>query len=135
MGYKRKVLHITFEDTPELEVYVRSLSVRRALSLMRTFGDLKVEDFASMPDDQAEALLGPFVDRVVSWSLEEDDGTPVPVTLDALMDWDIDEAFKMLIAWMQRATSIAVPTTAPAAGTGTVDPVEMTIPMASPGGT
>jgi hypothetical protein len=136
MGWKRKTLHLTFPDKAGLEIYVRSVNVRRALRLMRlasemtgaASGDVSEKEAMAM----AEELFGAFAGRVVSWSLEEDDGTPVPVSLDGLMDWDFDDALLWVLAWLQQATSVAVPTAAPATGTGS--PLEASIPMASASG-
>ena len=134
MGYKRKVLHLTFEDKPGLEFYIRSVSVKRALRLMRLTGSM--DD--AKPEEQAqkdiEELFGAFAERVVSWSLEDDDDTPVPVSLDSLLEWDFDDAIQWVLTWVQRATSIAVPTAAPADGTGTGTSLEASIPMASASG-
>lgn len=135
MGYKRKVLHLTFEDKPDLEIYVRSVSVGRAIRLMRLTDDLtggRIGDTAQAEKVTAE-LFGAFADRVVSWTLEEDDGSPLPVSLESLLGWDFDDAMEWVLAWMQRATSVSVPLAqapAPAAGTG----LEASIPMASPSG-
>lgn len=134
MGWKRKVLHLTFEDKPGLEIYVRSVNVGRALALMRMADELA----GGMVTDSAQAekvtteLFGAFASRVTSWTLEEDDDTPVPVSLDALLDWDFDDALLWVMAWLQQATSVQVPTAAPATGTGA--PIEASIPMASPSG-
>lgn len=139
MGYKRKTLHITFEDKPGLEIYARSLSVGNALDLMREFGEIDLTKVTAMPREQLEKLFAAFVKRVVSWSLEEDDDSPLPVTLAAFMEWDLDEAVEIFYAWLQRAVSVsfptAVPAPAPAAGTTASGEVEASIPMVSPSGT
>ena len=132
MGQKRKTLHITFEDKPDLEVYVRSVSVKRALRLMRLAGEMDEAKAEQQAEKDVEELFGAFADRVVSWTLEEDDDTPVPVSLEALLDWDFDVALQMVLTWIQQATSVAVPTTAPA--NGTESPLEASIPMASASG-
>ena len=128
MGYKRKVLHFTFEDTPGLEVWARSLSVRKSLEVTRKFADLGEADIQSMTEEQAADLFAPFVSRVVSWTLEDEDedgnAVPVPVTIDAFLDWDMDEAYKIFLAWMQRATNIAVPTEPSGPATPAADPLE-----------
>lgn len=134
MGYQRKTLHITFEDKPGLEVYARSLSVRKALSLMRDFGDVDLAKLNAVPEEQLEGMFGALASRVVSWTLEDDDGTPLPVTLDALMDWDMDEAVQIFYAWLQKAVSVSFPTGAPAQANGTGNPLETSIPMASASG-
>jgi hypothetical protein len=132
--YKRKVLHLTFEDKPGLEIYVHSVNVRRALNLMRLTDKMaggEVTDMAEAEKVTGE-LFGAFADRVVSWTLVEDDETPVPVSLDSLLDWDFDDAMLWVMTWMQQATSVTVPTAAPANRTGTG--LEASIPMASTSG-
>lgn len=135
MGWKRKVLRLTFEDKPGLEILVRSVNVRRALRLMQLTDELaggRVTDAAQAQTVTAE-LFGAFADRLVSWSLEDDDGQPVPPVLDSLLDWDFDDAMEWVMAWMAKATSVTVPTVAsPATPAG----IEARIPMstASPTG-
>lgn len=130
--YKRKVLHIKFEDHEGLDVYVRSVSVKRALRLMRLAGEMDGAKPEQQAEKDVEELFGAFADRVVSWSLVEDDETPVPVSLDALLDWDFDVALEMVLTWIQQATSVSVPTAAPARpATGAM---EASIPMASASG-
>lgn len=135
MGYQRKTLKLVFEDKPDLVVYVRSVNVRRVLHLMQLADTLSGGQFANLTEAQKviDELFGAFAERVTSWTLEDDDGEPLPVSLDSLLDWDFDEALEMVLAWIQKATSVTVPT-APGTATGP-DPVEMTIPMASAGGT
>lgn len=137
MGYKRKTLHITFEDKPGLEVYARSLSVGNALDVMQEFGEIDLSKLNAVPKEELAKLFGAFTGRVVSWTLEEDDDTPLPVTVEAFMGWDLDEAVQIFYAWLRQAVSVSFPTgtpaPAPAAGTGSQ--MEASIPMASPSGT
>lgn len=132
MGYKRKTLHLTFEDKPDLEIYVRSVSVKRALRLMRLAGEMDDSKPEQQAEKDVEELFGAFADRVVSWTLEEDDGTPVPIGLDSLLEWDFDDALPWVLIWIQRATSVVVPTAAPAQATAGA--LEASIPMASTSG-
>ena len=132
MGYKRKVLHLVFPDKPGLEIFVRSVNVRRALSLMQLADKLSGGEVTGTAEAERVTveLFGAFADRVVSWSLEEDDGTPLPVSPEALLDWDFDDAISWVLTWIQQATSISLPT-APPTGTGDL---EASIPMASASG-
>ncbi len=129
MGWKRKVLHLTFEDRPGLEVYVQSVSVRRALHLMQMTDVLssgQVTDVKQAEEVTAE-LFGALASKVTSWTLEEDDGTPLPVSLESLLDWDFDDVLLIVMAWMQKATSVTVPTVT----SGETTSLEASIPMAS----
>ena len=134
MGYQRKVLKLVFEDKPELVVFVRSVNVRRVLRLMQLAATLQGGEFTDMAEAEAviAELFGAFTDRVQSWTLADDEDKPVPVSLDALLDWDFDDAMLMVLAWLERATSVLVPTAPPADGTG--NPLEASIPMASASG-
>lgn len=123
---------MTFEDHEGLEVYVRSVSVKRALRLMRLAGEMDDAKPEQQAEKDIEELFGAFADRVVSWSLAEDDDSPVPVSLENLLDWDFDVALQMVLSWIQQATSISGPTASPANGTGS--PLEASIPMASVSG-
>jgi hypothetical protein len=134
MGYKRKVLKLVFEDKPGLEIYVHSVNVRRALNLMRLTDKMaggEVTDLAEAEKVTGE-LFGAFADRLVSWTLEDDDDKPIPVSLEALLEWDFDDAMLWVMTWMQQATSVTVPTATPANGTGSS--LEASIPMASTSG-
>jgi len=134
MGYKRKTLHLTFPDKPDLEIYVRSVNVRRALNLMRLADKMSgsgITDTAEAEKVTSE-MFGAFAERIVSWTLEDDDGSPLPVSLDSLLEWDFDDAMVWVMTWIQQATSVSVPTAAPVNGTGTS--LEASIPMASPSG-
>jgi hypothetical protein len=134
MGYQRKVLKLIFEDKPELVVYVRSVNVRRVLRLMQLAETLSGGEITDIGEAEKmiDELFGAFAERVQSWTLCDDDDSPLPVTLNALLDWDFDDAMLMVLAWIQRATSVVVPTAAPATGTG--NPLEASIPMASASG-
>lgn len=134
MGYKRKTLKLVFEDKPELEIYVHSVNVRRALNLMRLTDKMAGGEITDMAEAEkvTSDLFGSFADRVVSWTLEDDDGNPLPVSLDSLLDWDFDDAMVWVMTWMQQATSVTVPTAAPAQPT--TGAMEASIPMASTSG-
>jgi hypothetical protein len=125
MGYQGREFKLRFEDSPGLEVHVRSLSVGRALKIMQLAERMSTEP----TEEDVSEVLGAFVKRVRSWTLADDDDQPLPVTLEALMDWDFGEAMRLAMTWVQQATSVAAPL---ATGSGAPKPVaalELTIPM------
>lgn len=128
---KRKVFKLTFEDYEGLEVEVKSVPVRKLLDVLQL-----ADAMTGKPtQEQVEELFGWFADRIVSWNYEDEDGNPLPATLDTLLDDDFDFALKMVMAWVQAVSAITVPSIeAPANGT-TPDPLEASIPMSSPAGT
>ena len=112
MGYvrKRKVFVLTFED-PEyagLEVRATSTSLGNLLGMVdltqiSTRG-FRPEDITSIND-----LFELFSNCLVSWNLEQEDGTPVPCTLAGLRDQDMDFALELIMAWMDGVVSTPAP--------------------------
>lgn len=99
MGYKRKrtILELKFEGEPDLVIYARSCSVRRFLWV------LKVADAmtgGSLPQGELDEFVGWFASRITGWNIEDDDGSPVPVSADYLLEEDIDWAAKVVMGWV-----------------------------------
>lgn len=137
MGYRRpaRVFRLRFEDEPELEVMARSVPVGELLDIMKL-----ADKMTGAPDEKSvKELFGWFAKRVIGWNLENEDGTPVPATLEGVLGQDFDFALKLVMAWVQAVSSVQVPLATTSAGsTASPDPVEGTIPMtpmASPAGT
>lgn len=106
-GYKRqrKVLKLVFED-PDMEglvVRARSTSVRKFLDIQAMADQAEGGKGAA---EQMEALFTSFADVVIDWNLQEDDGTPVPVSAVALLDEDFDFAFAMVTAWLEAVAGV-----------------------------
>ena len=132
MGYQGRVFKIAFEDSPGLEVVAKSVSLRKILELAESAAALSAGVATS---EQIQEVVATFVARVRSWTLADEDDEPLPVTMDALMEWDGAEAIRMAVTWMERAASIAVPLTS---GSGAEKPsrsLEDSIPMEFPDST
>jgi hypothetical protein len=136
MGYKRKTLKLVFEDEPGLEVYARSVSVRKFVSVMQL-----ADQLVSKPDEASiEEMVTWFADRVISWNLVDDDDQPVPFDPDTLMDEDFDLVFKILMGWVSAISGalklppLELTPDTPATGPGPAEE-EASIPMspATPG--
>ena len=119
MGYvrKRRNYRLLFED-PEfegLEVVAKSASVadyRRIAELAtREFGNTpSAEDLVEMDN-----LYRAFAEVLVEWNLEEEDGTPVPATLEAVLQQDLPFVQRIVLAWMEAVAGIAAPLPTPSA--------------------
>jgi hypothetical protein len=104
MGYKRKrKTYVLSFDDPELaglEVRARGASIGKLFGLMDLMrfadrrGDLKPEDVQEM-----DQLFRLFADRLESWNLEEEDGTPIEPTYENLMDQEINFVLPLVLAW------------------------------------
>lgn len=110
MGYRRqpKVFRLTFEDEPELEVYVRSAPLGQILGLLEFAkalgGDFKPEDV-----ERLDELFAAFVSCLKEWNLEDEDGTPIPATIDGLKSQDMDFVLELIMAWMEAVVSVSAP--------------------------
>lgn len=112
MGYKRKkifLLRFADGDLEGLEVRVRSISIERFLELaplldMTMSGGLTPEDITGIRE-----TLAAFADVLVSWNLEEEDGTPVPCTVEGLMDQDLRFVLGLMTAWAEEIAGVAAP--------------------------
>lgn len=100
MGYKKiPTIHtITdIEGEEGLVVRLKSVSfgkVRRLVRLTDSEDDSSMDEIASM-----------FVDALVSWNLEDEDG-PVPTSAGAVEDQDFDFIMKIVHAWMDTMTGV-----------------------------
>lgn len=121
MGYKRnpKVYRLKFEDEYDgLEVMVRSLSMGQLISWKT--GDRE--------RDVTEEMVELLAERIVSWNLEDEDGTPVPPTLEAIKAEDNDLVFAIINHWTDavRGVDAPLPESSPA---GEPSPEASAIPM------
>ena len=92
MGFRHqpKVYRLVFDD-PQLE----GLEVR---ALGMSIGELQDDDLT---------ILAAFVHALQSWNLEDEHGTPLPMTLEALQAYpDADFVSTMTRAWMDAVAGV-----------------------------
>lgn len=123
MGFKReaKVFKLVFEGEFEgLEVRTRSVSLGRYLQMQDLInGDLDREGVAK--------LFEAFVGIILSWNLEDEADQPVPVSVEALYDQDLDFVKAVSEAWSSAMAGVAAPLE-PSSSDGEPSP-EASIPM------
>ena len=84
MGYRpqRKVYVLDFGDKYDgLEVKVRAGTLGQLLGLQRLSGE-------DLTPDQLDELFAKFVELLKAWNIEDDDGFPVPETIEGLYSLD-----------------------------------------------
>lgn len=100
MGHKirRKVFTLRFDGHEDLDgatVRVRSVSLGRLMAVAgqaeAARGGVKLAEVMD--------LLELFAERLESWDLEEEDGTPIPTTLDGLLSLEPDTALDIVLSW------------------------------------
>lgn len=120
MGYKRKpkIYRIRFADGTEyegLEVTLRGLSTEQFLAA------------EGRSESNLREMVELFADRLVGWNLEGDDGTPVPTTLESVLqeDWVMLDA--IFGEWLEAIRGVPAPLEQPSTSGG--ESPEVSIPM------
>lgn len=107
MGYRRerKVYNLVFgegSDYEGLEVQAYSISVGELLEFQALQEKVKDEDFESI-----EALLSKFTKALKEWNLEDEDGTPIPISDTAVKDQDLGFVLTLIEHWLEAVGSVA----------------------------
>jgi hypothetical protein len=103
VGYKRnrKIYNLVFDETtdwPGLEVQVRTLSMGQLVSVWSgEGGGTSVRTFEL------------FMDRLVGWNLEDEDGRPVPATREAVEAEDDDMVNAIVKKWTDAVLGVPAP--------------------------
>lgn len=101
-----------------LEVVAKAAGIGDYLAISEMAGTL-----ATIPPDPSDVaklrkLFEAFAKQLVSWNLEEPEGTPVPTTLKGLLSQDPRFVARIILAWMDAV-----------AGTRTEEGIESTLPV------
>lgn len=117
MGYKRekKIYKLTFADKDNefegLEVRCHSLTIgemRRLLRLSSLQGKL-VDDLTPEEVGAVDEVFVLFAKKLVSWNLEDEEGKPVPATLEGVESQDGDFINVIIEVWMTNVVGITGP--------------------------
>jgi len=110
MGFRKstKLFRITFADSEYegFEAYATSLKLGEMLAITSVASNLKSQTFS---DIDTETQFKVFGQALVSWNLEEEDGTPIPATYESLKDQDVDFVLKLIGGWFRAITSTDSP--------------------------
>jgi hypothetical protein len=132
MGYqaKRKTFLLKFTD-PEmegLEVKVRSTSMGNILR-MAELDNVNPLRMSKADIEMIKEVFAILESCIISWNLEED-GVPVPKTVDGFLSQDAEFIFTILKSWTKAMTAVEAPL-GPQSQSGEQFPEDMTIPMES----
>jgi len=131
VGYvrKRRVYRLRFEDEEldGLVVKVRSASVGRLLEFMRFLAGLSGDDLTADDVEKFAGLFESFADVLQEWNVEDEDGRPVPATLEGVRSQDGDFVMAIMRVWFQAVTQppAPLPATSSAGGPSAVPPLPM----------
>lgn len=132
MGFKvpRRTATLQFEGAYEgAEIYCRlDASTETYLAITRMQRDAEAAD----NEDNLRLVLAFFVEHIATgWNLEDDDGTAIPLTIEALMQLPANLSLAIIPAWKEAATGVPAPLGEPSTN-GNTSPVEQTGEQASP---
>lgn len=108
MGYRKvpTIYELVFEDgdLQGLVVRMKSIKLGRVRRLVQV---TEGADDDQVLDNGLEEMLGLFADGLVSWNLEEEDGTPVPATLEGIEDQEAGLVLTILRRWLNAMTGVS----------------------------
>lgn len=108
MGYRKKpkVYNLVFGEDNEfagLQIQATGMPVGDMLEIVELHEKADGNDVTATVD-----LLQRFASHLKGWNLEEEDGTPVPVTFEALMQQEIGFVLAIIEYWVQSISSVAL---------------------------
>jgi hypothetical protein len=105
MGFRlqQKIYNLVFEnELAGLNIQATGLPVGAYLKLSMAFG--KDNDVSL---EAAEEAFKIFASCVLSWNLEDDQGNPIPPTVEGLTAIDITTAMNIIAAWVNAVVGVS----------------------------
>lgn len=133
MGFKvkRKVYKLTFADDTDLsglEVMVRSLDTGQFLEL--TTARAQHEAGGAQGEIGMRRQLELLAANLVSWNAEDEDGAPIPTTLEGILEQDLSFNTAVIGAWAEAISGVSDPL--PQTFSDGQPSLEASIPMETP---
>ncbi len=109
-GYRHqgKIYKLKFEDYDGLEVVARSMPIGQFLDIAR-LADLDVKSVKPADIKKLSGLFEAFAKCLISWNLEDEEGDPVPATLEAVLAQETDFTLDIVMTWITTLTSVSSP--------------------------
>lgn len=113
MGFKKPVTlyKLLFDGTEYdgLEIVTKSLSVGEMQEITKESVGVLSDGVHSVLGkvEASEALLKRFADSIVSWNLEDEDGTPIVVSLATVLEQDAAFIHAIVTAWMKATAGVS----------------------------
>lgn len=113
MGYKvpQKVYNLKFADDDEyarVEAKLKGVGMGKLLKI----GKLVTTRPEDMVDVLENEVLRDFAAALISWNLEDEEGNPIPATLESLLDEDLlppSLVFSLVSNWVEIMGNVAAP--------------------------
>lgn len=114
MGYKvkRTIYRLVFEGKYEGLIVSAKAPLLGFLESAMKMSPLVGKNTTQLTAEDLELVTGVFsgfAKYLVEWNVEEDDGTPIPATLEGLQGQDIGFVMEIVEAWLNAAGEVAPP--------------------------
>lgn len=133
-GYRppRTRFLLNFDGDPDmdgLQVRVRSLSVDGFTGLgdIARLSEVNGRNFTPEDMQLVNNLFAQFADALSEWNLEDDDGNPIPPTLEQVRKQDVVWMLRVALVWIEAI--VGVPAPLEPASSGGQQSLEASIPM------
>lgn len=131
MGYRRerKVYQLRFadEDMAGLVVRARSVPLGQFMDLTAMAGGAGDGKVSADDIKGVIGLFAGFAEALIDWNIEDEDGTPVPATLEGVRSQDADFMLAVVMAWLEAIGDVSAPLGRTSSGGG--PSLEASIPM------
>lgn len=131
-GFRRRTYLLKFgpdSGFDGLEVRMRGMSVD-TLARLAQLADLKGRadgEFEAADLGRLEPMWEAVAGALIEWNVLDDDGAPVPVTLDAVRSEDLSMLFAIVDAWQTQVAGVSGPLgrRSPGGGPSAAPPIPM----------
>lgn len=129
MGYKAPspTYKLVFEGRDGLEVFVRSVSIAQLRDIRNSADGLKGGELSGF--DDAIGLFQLFARKLKSWNLEDENDSPMPATLETILELDFGFASEILLAWVDAMVKVPDPLAGRSTSGNEPQPLAASIPM------
>lgn len=100
---QRQIYKLIFPDMDGLEIRVKSIPIGKLKKLMNADLENITEREAV---GSADEMFTEFSKALVEWNLDDEDGNPVPPTLEGIEGRDIDFMMKIISIWLETVSGV-----------------------------
>jgi|SRR6185437_10700196 len=107
MGFKKEptVYKLVFEAYDGFEVTVKSMSVAELLELTNLAATVEADSGKNI--ENAKELFKSFANCLVSWNLEDKNGTPVPADIKGVNSQEFGFIIEIIVEWMNAVSAVS----------------------------
>lgn len=115
MGYKPKktIYKLVFEEDPDMD----GLVVRAHAGTLDDvlFFDTRVPELlaGTATNEQLVEMYGRIIALVVDWNIEDDNGAPIPVSVEGFHSFEPEFCAKLMFGWLKAGRKVTGPLATP----------------------